>query len=1023
MRRGTLILLLRGTVAAVLTGLWCEVFSPLPETQLSFQVDLSLPAQASTQIYYDRGAGLRESESSARTVAPTDAFVTVRLPLPPGKYRELRFDPIDGAGTARFRNARIVTYDGRTLRWLPSSDFTPNDQVAEYREHDGVAYLESTPTANDPQLSITFDPVLRLAFGFWPKTLLYGRRWVLVFGISVAVVVVLASISKRLRGWPPAWRRFRERSPRAALAACALTGAIASSYPIVFFGKSLVSPTQGTLLLYDGNPTVPEFTDLRRDNVKGADVGAFMWHHFPNTVRQHRSLKEGALPLWNRYSATGVTLIGQGQSMFGDPFHLLVIAAGGTPLAWDAKYLLLKALFACGLGWCVWYLARDFMAAAILTLVSTFIGYFTYRYNHTAIFSLCYSPWILVGWLMIVSAPDRRALGRALIVWFIANWIVLTSGTVKEAYLLCIVLNLGGVLLFLFTAGSWREKTMRGLYIGAAAIAFLLVSSPLWWTFLHSLASAFTSYDTPRVYQIRREWFVGMFDDLFYRVFIPYNSVYQPSTNFVFLLGGLCAVFRLRRMLTEAGPLAIFLTAAGALYLAFQWGPPEYTPTWVLQVPLLRNVHYLNNSFGCIAIVPLGVLAGWGFSAIRAPLAAGKAGWITAFVVVVLTLMFIPLFLHTPPGWCPVLVPWADASTYQRIVYAHVVLLPASILVLLWAAAHRLRRQVGMGTLCLVVLALGIVLFRHGFHMPFSEPGVYFNTPGTRGNLLAPSPSVEYLQASVRNEPCRVIGTGTNFFPGFATAYNLEGINGPDALINRKYRELSESADLPLREGDWRYELRPADLPRWRPVLDFLNVRYVAAPPEVLSATEGYELVAKKDFDIFRSRHTWPRAFFTDRFVLYQTPADLVRLIRERSPGPPFAAIQAGDDLPSMPADHAATSDGDIIAGTDYVMEPNCTSFSITAPQRGIVVLQEAWLPKDFIVELNGKPVPYFRVNHAYKAVLVPEKGEYRIAFCYWPNGFTLTLVLALLGLAIFAMLCWLLVRKNQTAEQPAVAS
>ena len=50
------------------------------------------------------------------------------------------------------------------------------------------------------------------------------------------------------------------------------------------------------------------------------------------------------------YNAGGVPLLAQGQSMFGDPLHLFVIAARGAAWAWDAKYLVAKWLFATALG-------------------------------------------------------------------------------------------------------------------------------------------------------------------------------------------------------------------------------------------------------------------------------------------------------------------------------------------------------------------------------------------------------------------------------------------------------------------------------------------------------------------------------------------------------------------------------------------------------------------------------------------------------------------------------------------------
>ena len=97
---------------------------------------------------------------------------------------------------------------------------------------------------------------------------------------------------------------------------------IASSYPVLFFGKSIVSPNNGTILLYENFPTLPSYRDRATANVAGADIGAIMWQHIPLSMLQRDALlSDGELPLWNRYNSAGTVLLGQGQSMFGDPLH------------------------------------------------------------------------------------------------------------------------------------------------------------------------------------------------------------------------------------------------------------------------------------------------------------------------------------------------------------------------------------------------------------------------------------------------------------------------------------------------------------------------------------------------------------------------------------------------------------------------------------------------------------------------------------------------------------------------------
>ena len=60
------------------------------------------------------------------------------------------------------------------------------------------------------------------------------------------------------------------------LVLAAAVATIASSYPVVFLGKSFVSPNMGTVLLYEQFPTVPGYSDATDGEVMGADIGTRM---------------------------------------------------------------------------------------------------------------------------------------------------------------------------------------------------------------------------------------------------------------------------------------------------------------------------------------------------------------------------------------------------------------------------------------------------------------------------------------------------------------------------------------------------------------------------------------------------------------------------------------------------------------------------------------------------------------------------------------------------------------------------
>src|SRR5690606_22135369 len=78
-----------------------------------------------------------------------------------------------------------------------------------------------------------------------------------------------------------------------------------------------------------------------------------------------------------------------------------------------------------------------------------------------------------------------------------------------------------------------------------------------------------------------------------------------------------------------------------------------------------------------------------------------------------------------------------------------------------------------------------------------------------------------------------------------------------------------------------------------------------------------------------------------------------------------------------------------------YHLSVNRTSFTVDATGPGVAALSEAFVDLDFIATLNGTRVPYVRLNHAFKGVVVPAAGEWEVAFEYRPASWTVSWVMA----------------------------
>ena len=977
-------------------------FLPLARTEtglFALEGRVKSSAGGRIQLYFDRGHGFNELDLVEATVRAGEEL-SLHLPLPPGTYSHLRLDPIDSGAVLTFESLQIASRTGRVVRRFVSADLHPANQIATLRDAGSRIEVVSTPTADDPQLDIPLSPVQRLDPTLGELTDGFWTHFLLTFGLLLAPLVALDRLPG-LRARIGLLIDSASSRPGRAIAVVAAVAVILSTYPVIFLGKSHVSPNMGTKLLYDGFPTLPGDNSGETTDDRGSDIGAVMWSHLPLGALEAKALGDASLPLWNRYSAGGTPLLGQGQSMFGDPLHLLVIVAGSAAWAWDLKFLIAKWLFATGLGLSALRLTRHIPGALIVTLAAPFAGFFLYRVNHPAYFSLCYAPWVLYAWQRIIAAEGSRATAAWIGALVLANWSLLNSGTVKEAYMLLAMMNLAGAALFLGAATTVTVKLWKLAALGWAGLAFILLSAPVWLTFLGALQASYTGYDAASAYQIQPGMLLGAFDELFYRPLMAGDRVFNPSANFVILLGLLLFLATLRQHFGRREPLILAAVSLIPLSLAFGLVPPA----WIVQLPFLRNVAHIDNTFTCVLLVLWPLLAAVGFrtAAERLGSEPGRGDLAIAGL----------LLLGLVSAWI------ASGHAVHRAVYGEGTTLSflrpgtqipvdafiwGSLAALLLASAALgiiARRGLATGRLSpaagvLAGLCAAVLLWRTGLHAAAAGFEHYTARPTPRLNFSAPSEAVALLQEAQRTAPSRTIGLEGNFFPGWTNMYALEAVCGPDALMNPFYRELTSAGPV-QKIWDWRLYLTRNNLAASRPFLDFLNVRhYLDRAGTVPPSNTGLKVVRNADLAVLESPTVWPRAFFTNRLTRYGTVAEFVGQVTGGD-GLPFAAMQ-DKDAAGAPALSRELSGRTVTPATNYRLTTNDTSFRVRASGPGIIVLSETFWTGDFRAELNGAKVPILRANHAFKGVAVPAAGDYEVTFRYVPRRWYLSLGLAALG-------------------------
>ncbi len=553
---------------ATVAALWLR-FQPLSSPDTSFGIELlvSSPASGEAWLRFNVGDGWNIHDTRALWITQSSTPRRYRVALPAGDFKSFRLLPPETAKSMALVAARIVDADGTVAAQAPGARYVPE--------------LNTIP--------FSFAKPLRISA---PGE----RSWaesVLDFILLAAVVaLVSAGFSRKFAALAARATRaaaWFQAHPRVALLGAALLAVAMSCHPVIFFGRSFVSPNNGTLCLYDVQPTLPGAPADRVEEWTRSDVNATPWAHLPYSMITHDAvLRDRELPLWNRFTMCGLTLLGQGQSMPGDPLFWVPVVANGAAWAWDIHFLAAKTIFAFGIGLLVFAVTRRIGVAAMLTFSSAFIGFFSYRFNHPAIFSLSYAPWVLLCWLNVAAAPGWRRAAPWALAAIAANWLVLNSGTAKEAGMLLLTMNAAGALAIFLSDEPRRLRLQKLALLSVSGVLFLAVSAPIWMVFLDALKKAVTIYDVPATHQIAPGLLIGLFDDLFYRQLVLDEWHVNPALNFLALAGVLWAIADWRRVRVTPHVRALAFAALPPLALVFGAIPPAV----IDRLPLLRNVSF-----------------------------------------------------------------------------------------------------------------------------------------------------------------------------------------------------------------------------------------------------------------------------------------------------------------------------------------------------------------------------------------------------------------------------------------------
>ena len=772
---------------------------------------------------------------------------------------------------------------------------------------------------------------------------------------------------KRLSEW-------NARHPVLAIILVSLLAVAINCYPIIFCGRSYVSPACAGSLVYGWWPPLPEMKLTPPMQAHGSDTWAMMLWGVPVGFIESRSLlQHGELPLWNRYSQGGDTLIGQAVSMLGDPLQLIVILGRGSAGAWDIKFLAAKFLFCTGFGLLIFRLLGNRPLSLIYAALAAYCGAFYYIINHPAFFVFSYAPWILLSALALLDLQSERSVRWGL-VWLLVNFACFNAGHVEVAVVLIGGLNLAAIAWALTLCRNVADaaKVLGRMAVGT--LLFLGLAAPVWMSFLAALEGSYSSHSEVQVMQLPLARLLGVFDDLFYIFLLRKDSgvALAPGTSLLVLAGCILSALKWRQLKGEP----FFWVNGSAIGLwggcIFGWIPASV----LVAIPMLNRIGHTYINFSYLLVIHLTIQSAYGFWCLAKEQNFRRA----AVDFLWMGLIFAGMVLAYCFGTEHRPIPWS----YFLCVGAGAVGAP-----LLFTFLKRRNCPIpAMGWVGIVILGFA-AHFRFGLYSFGNEELLMI--AGPRWVLDIPSPAVDKIKTD-KSGPFRVVGLKCNLFGDYSAVYDMEDIRSCAPLNNGEFINLIRKFPGVSFDGNWIIKLEdPAAV---QPLLNLLNVKYLLVSPGT-DLREGldFRLTDHSDFVVLENLEVWPRAFFSDKVVSISSNEEFIKQLLANGKQP-FIALTR-EEIEKQPGLRPleTTTKATISLATNYQLLPNSTAFDVHATSAGMVCLTEGQA-RDFTAMVNHESKAVLTVNRAFKGVYLDQPGDYHLEFAYRPHYWRLACTL-----------------------------
>jgi len=687
------------------------------------------------------------------------------------------------------------------------------------------------------------------------------------------------------------------------------------------------------------------------------------------------AVKNGRLPLWNRFLLAGDPLMAAQQPGALHPgtwVSMLLPLAQSWTLDMSLRFfaaLLFAYLFLRDIG------GRE--TAALLGAAGwAFCDYLVFFVGWPHNPSAAPLPLLLLGLRRLVS----RGNGRSVALTVVALLLIMTSGH-PETVLHCVT---AGAIYFLFELGwAGRGRRLRPLLLSLlAGLLTLGLSAVILLPFVRS-APETLEYFVRRTYYAHAHRSLPPLESLRHALLnvMPYAfgvpgqgeivsgqwemAGYGGSVLWPFAAAGAAARSKAKWPLLVIGIVGL---AVGARV-------PGITD-FIARLPLFDVA--INERMIFLAAFAFSALAGLGLDRF----ARGESGRLSVAVSLIASLLVFLLSVLTRRNLEHLAMP----RTYLnlRLLVQIVPLIGVAGLIL---AARRLSRA----SICGGILAL--LLAQRGLE----ERDVYPTYPNR-----AFYPPVAAFDKIPRSLPFRFAAVGFSFIPNIAALYELEDVRGYEAMT---FRLLFDTYPLwSVHQAVWFNRI---DDPT-RPFLSFLNVRWVYASPGFRPPAGWPVLYQGPDGMLLENPTALPRAFMPRELAYESDPKRRLGILSTISDFAVRGVV--GEKQPAGLAAGSWERNGE--ASVEIVSYlPQRIALSIEAKDPAFVATSMTAWP-GWKLTVDGQNTQLLSYNHAFLGFRVA-RGRHGAILRYMPDSFVAGSVISL-GTLMIGL--YLLLRRSRAA-------